>query len=141
MDYPRDIQDLDSSFDNERHSTYKKRTRTIMTPGQNELLMRFFMVDPFPPTEIREDLARNLKIKPRTVQIWFQNQRQKAKQRGEEMMSTDQWQPQPFIDYSIPNVTPKRSRLDILADIAYEEYCKIFLNKQNENDQLGLPQS
>ncbi|KCZ77433.1 hypothetical protein H311_01555, partial [Anncaliia algerae PRA109] len=41
----------------------------------------------------------------------------------------------------IPNVAPKRSRLDILADIAYEEYCKIFLNKQNENDQLGLPQS
>ncbi|RVD92034.1 zinc finger domain-containing protein [Tubulinosema ratisbonensis] len=137
MDNPKDnTNDTDSGYELDRHGSYKKRTRTIMTPTQNELLMRFFMIDPFPPTEIREDLARNLRIKPRTVQIWFQNQRQKAKQRGEDMSGIEPWSQQQFIDYSIPNTQYKKSRLDILADIAYEEYCKINLNKQNENDSL-----
>lgn len=137
MEYSKDNNsDLDSGYELDRHGSYKKRTRTIMTPSQNELLMRFFLIDPFPPTEIREDLARNLKIKPRTVQIWFQNQRQKAKQRGEDIGGMEAWPQHQLMDIPIPNVQFKKSKLDILADIAYEEYCKINLCRQNESDCL-----
>lgn len=62
------------------NSKIKKRCRTIMTPYQSRVLRRVLDHTAFPSTEVREQLARMLGMKPRTVQIWFQNQRQKSRQ-------------------------------------------------------------
>lgn len=59
---------------------YKKRVRTVMTPMQSELLKRYFRINSFPTAETRAAISTTLGMKPRTVQIWFQNQRQKMKQ-------------------------------------------------------------
>lgn len=61
----------------------KKRCRTIMTPYQSKVLHRVLEHTAFPSTEVREQLARMLGMKPRTVQIWFQNQRQKSRQQSQ----------------------------------------------------------
>lgn len=61
----------------------KKRNRTIMSNSQSTFLRNFFKKTPFPDTSTREALARHLQMKPRTVQIWFQNMRQKNKPKGE----------------------------------------------------------
>ncbi|KAI5162097.1 hypothetical protein NEAUS03_1913 [Nematocida ausubeli] len=58
---------------------YKKRVRTVMTPVQNESLRRYFQINPFPSSEARLSISSSLGMRPRTVQIWFQNQRQKMK--------------------------------------------------------------
>ncbi|KAL0265699.1 UNVERIFIED_CONTAM: hypothetical protein PYX00_011413 [Menopon gallinae] len=73
----RAADDEDKRETSESRDVPAKRTRTIMTPEQNNLLMKFFLIDPFPSTEVRKNLAKSLGIRPRTVQIWFQNQRQK----------------------------------------------------------------
>lgn len=58
-----------------------RRSRTVMSAVQNRTLMEHFETNQFPSTEAREELSRVLGMKPRTIQIWFQNQRQKAKAR------------------------------------------------------------
>ena len=58
----------------------RKRCRTVMTPHQSRMLRRVLEQTAFPSTEVRESLAKMLGMKPRTVQIWFQNQRQKSRQ-------------------------------------------------------------
>lgn len=58
----------------------KKRCRTVMTASQSRVLRKVLEQTAFPSTEIRENLAKLLGMKPRTVQIWFQNQRQKSRQ-------------------------------------------------------------
>lgn len=105
-----------------------KRTRTIMTPEQNNVLMKFFLIDPFPSTEIRKNLAKSLGIRPRTVQIWFQNQRQKAKNRSHGVQRSEIWPT--YTNFPIPNKVTRKSSLDVLADVAYEEYCR-FHNKKD----------
>ncbi|KAJ1970225.1 hypothetical protein IWQ62_000052 [Dispira parvispora] len=59
----------------------KRRTRTVTSPEQTELLMQVLRQTSFPSTEVRERLASMLGMTPRAVQVWFQNQRQKAKNR------------------------------------------------------------
>lgn len=60
-------------------SVKKKRHRTILTTSQNNFLYSMFEKDAFPATEVREELARSIGVPQKTVQIWFQNQRQKHK--------------------------------------------------------------
>ncbi|AFM98418.1 homeobox domain-containing protein [Encephalitozoon hellem ATCC 50504] len=65
-----------------------KSPRTRMTGSQIKTLMACFQDNPFPTTATRQELSKILNISPRTVQIWFQNQRQKTKnraRRGSEM--------------------------------------------------------
>lgn len=57
----------------------QKRSRTVMTAGQCKVLKNVLAKTCFPSTELRLHLAKMLGMKPRTIQIWFQNQRQKAK--------------------------------------------------------------
>jgi hypothetical protein len=59
----------------------KKRTRTMMTPFQNKVLRRILARTCFPSATLRNSLSQMLGISSRTIQIWFQNQRQKAKQK------------------------------------------------------------
>ncbi|KNE56059.1 hypothetical protein AMAG_01902 [Allomyces macrogynus ATCC 38327] len=60
----------------------RRRNRTIMSAFQTCVLRRVLALTAFPSTQVREMLAAELGMPPRTVQIWFQNQRQKAKARA-----------------------------------------------------------
>lgn len=51
-----------------------KRKRA--TASQTQTLQNVFARTAFPSTALREALARSLGMRPRTVQIWFQNKRQ-----------------------------------------------------------------
>ncbi|KAI8872896.1 hypothetical protein GQ42DRAFT_107249, partial [Ramicandelaber brevisporus] len=57
----------------------KTRTRNITTNAQYRVLQRVFAYTLFPSSSIRAHLAEQLKMAPRTVQVWFQNQRQKIR--------------------------------------------------------------
>ena len=69
-----------TEYSNKELKAMKKRCRTVMTPSQSRVLRKVLDQTAFPSTEIRENLAKLLGMKPRTVQIWFQNQRQKSRQ-------------------------------------------------------------
>lgn len=69
-----------TEYSNKELKAMKKRCRTVMTPSQSRVLRKVLEQTAFPSTEIRENLAKLLGMKPRTVQIWFQNQRQKSRQ-------------------------------------------------------------
>ncbi|KAJ2653467.1 Short stature homeobox protein 2 [Coemansia sp. RSA 1250] len=58
-----------------------KGKRKRASPQQLEVLNRVFASTSFPSTEMRNRLARELGMTPRTVQIWFQNKRQASRQR------------------------------------------------------------
>jgi len=60
-------------------SSAKRRNRVHLTPSQHTHLAFHLEAQPFPSKERRLQLATELGIEPRTVQIWFQNQRQKAR--------------------------------------------------------------
>lgn len=56
-----------------------KPKRKRASPYQMAVLRQHFLKDPFPSTETRQMLASKLGMTPRSVQIWFQNQRQHTK--------------------------------------------------------------
>ncbi|KAJ2359006.1 hypothetical protein IWW50_000066 [Coemansia erecta] len=58
-----------------------KGKRKRASPQQLEVLNEVFASTSFPSTEMRNRLARQLGMTPRTVQIWFQNKRQASRQR------------------------------------------------------------
>ncbi|KAJ1835983.1 hypothetical protein LPJ63_000699 [Coemansia sp. RSA 2711] len=58
-----------------------KGKRKRASPQQLEVLNKVFASTSFPSTEMRNRLARELGMTPRTVQIWFQNKRQASRQR------------------------------------------------------------
>lgn len=60
----------------------QKRIRTVMTPHQYKVLRKVLQHTSFPPSELRTQLSKVLNMPSRTIQIWFQNQRQKSKQQG-----------------------------------------------------------
>ncbi|KAG6864813.1 hypothetical protein C0991_006999 [Blastosporella zonata] len=59
--------------------TKKKRTRTLTTPHQAAVLHALLAKSRFPNTAVREEVGRSIGLTARKVQIWFQNQRQKAR--------------------------------------------------------------
>ncbi|CAM0141431.1 hypothetical protein VKS41_003860 [Umbelopsis sp. WA50703] len=59
-----------------RYSTSIKAKRKRASAGQLDVLNRVFTQTFFPSTEMRNELAKQLGMSPRTVQIWFQNKRQ-----------------------------------------------------------------
>ncbi|KAH9466054.1 hypothetical protein MJO29_007726 [Puccinia striiformis f. sp. tritici] len=65
--------------DNDPSAMSKKRSRTLTTPSQQRRLMQILEQTRFPSTDLREQLARELGMTPRRVQIWFQNRRQGMK--------------------------------------------------------------
>ncbi|KAJ2787711.1 hypothetical protein GGI15_000482 [Coemansia interrupta] len=64
-----------------RSSPPIKGKRKRASPQQLEILNKVFSSTSFPPTDMRNSLARELGMTPRTVQIWFQNKRQASRQR------------------------------------------------------------
>ncbi|KAJ2743147.1 hypothetical protein GGI20_003975 [Coemansia sp. BCRC 34301] len=63
--------------------TSRRRTRTTLTPYQLRVLFRVWERTQYPSSDLRYRLATSLMMTPRNVQIWFQNQRQKTKERAE----------------------------------------------------------
>lgn len=57
----------------------KKKKRTFITKEALNKLLLAFKKDPFPSAKRRSLLAKKINIPLRSVQIWFQNQRQKIK--------------------------------------------------------------
>ncbi|GBE85995.1 hypothetical protein SCP_0805190 [Sparassis crispa] len=57
----------------------KKRTRTLTTAHQSAVLHALLAQSRFPTTAMREEVGRSIGLSARKVQIWFQNQRQKAR--------------------------------------------------------------
>lgn len=59
--------------------TMVKPKRKRASPVQVSILKQYYKKNPFPDTECRHFLACKLNMTPRSVQIWFQNQRQHDK--------------------------------------------------------------
>ena len=57
-----------------------RRTRQSFSWRQVAVLEQVFEQDPLPRQALRAQLAERLGVLPRTVQVWFQNRRQKQKQ-------------------------------------------------------------
>ena len=55
--------------------------RSTVTSTQAAVLLQFFEREPFPETSAREQLAAQLGLQARTVQVWFQNRRQRQRRR------------------------------------------------------------
>lgn len=53
--------------------------RWVPEPGDVELLERVFELEKWPGRELRHQLAERLHVRPRQVQVWFQNKRQRTK--------------------------------------------------------------
>ena len=117
---------FNSHHSNIMHEATRKRTRTVMTPEQSKVLYAVLRETYFPSTQMREVLAKKLNMKPRTVQIWFQNQRQKKKTQksyknfGERAI------------YSDGMLTPPLMPLDMLACAALNLEKSFAIQKQFE---------
>ncbi|KAK7037887.1 homeobox protein OTX1 [Favolaschia claudopus] len=68
----------------------KKRTRTLTTPHQSAVLHALLAESRFPTTAKREEVGRSIGLSARKVQIWFQNQRQKARRPGSQSEASSQ---------------------------------------------------
>ncbi|KAI0824395.1 hypothetical protein BC628DRAFT_434198 [Trametes gibbosa] len=79
----------------------KKRTRTLTTPHQAAVLHALLAQSRFPTTQMREEVGRSIGLSARKVQIWFQNQRQKARRpRGQAATSAPLTRPPQFGPFS-----------------------------------------
>lgn len=58
-----------------------KLSRWQIRPGSSAqtLLEKVYSMDPFPSMETRRELAKQLHVTPRQVQVWFQNKRQRER--------------------------------------------------------------
>ena len=64
-------------LDGVRGSRIYKRSK--ISPEATVILTRFFEKQPLPDLETRQSLAASLGMTPRSVQVWFQNRRQRSK--------------------------------------------------------------
>ncbi|EGN97533.1 hypothetical protein SERLA73DRAFT_161532 [Serpula lacrymans var. lacrymans S7.3] len=87
----------------------KKRTRTLTTPHQSAVLHALLAQSRFPTTAMREEVGRQIGLSARKVQIWFQNQRQKARRPRSEgsapLTRPPQYGPFPNMPTSAPSET------------------------------------
>ncbi|KAJ7279326.1 hypothetical protein C8J57DRAFT_132520 [Mycena rebaudengoi] len=82
----------------------KKRTRTLTTPHQSAVLHALLAQSRFPTTAMREEVGRSIGLSARKVQIWFQNQRQKARRPGSQSDTSQSGAAQQYSSFQ--NATP-----------------------------------
>jgi len=58
------------------------KTRWVIDASDVELLEQMFDHNPFSGRQVRQELALRLQVRPRQVQVWFQNKRQKLRSQG-----------------------------------------------------------
>jgi hypothetical protein len=63
----------------ESHAGAIRKKRNKCSPEQLRQLEKFFATNRNPTGKIREDLSRRIQMPERSVQVWFQNKRAKAK--------------------------------------------------------------
>ncbi|KAL6051571.1 Homeobox protein yox1 [Balamuthia mandrillaris] len=63
----------------------KKRKRRRTSPEEQRILEAVFEREQMPDRQVRLNLARQLNMTPREVQVWFQNKRQKLKRNNESL--------------------------------------------------------
>ena len=68
-------------FSSDEKAFSKKRSRMILSPFQTKVLARVFQKTAFPSSLVRNNLSKTIGIPSRNIQIWFQNQRQKIRQK------------------------------------------------------------
>jgi hypothetical protein len=68
-----------SFFIKKKMNTTTTRKRTHLKPSQVTVLQESFNNNPLPDSSVRSRLARELDVTERTIQIWFQNRRAKAR--------------------------------------------------------------
>jgi hypothetical protein len=128
------------------------QTRKRLTDYQQEVLENAYTQTSFPSSKIRDKLAEFLGIHSRTVQIWFQNRRQRMRQKSSVECLTPDTKNTPknssqlfsclsfkhhpsMISITLPSPvkTPcKTNNLDILASIASLEKKKKELDSEME---------
>ncbi|KDQ51793.1 hypothetical protein JAAARDRAFT_499496 [Jaapia argillacea MUCL 33604] len=114
----------------------KKRTRTLTTPHQAAVLHALLAQSRFPTTAMREDVGRQIGLSARKVQIWFQNQRQKAKrprsQGGAPLTRPPQYGP-------FPNAPPSAGQYSSSSQVGpgYEGLSPIEAGPSSSSRQLA----
>lgn len=89
-----------------------KRVRTLLTLEQSRVLHELLQQTCFPSTKVREDVAAQLGLSPRKVQVFFQNKRQKQRKKSNLSASSAQLQkiaPKPD---SPPSTVPEHGASD-----------------------------
>ncbi|XP_045207028.2 pituitary homeobox 1-like [Mercenaria mercenaria] len=80
----------------------KKKARTNYTNEQVQTLLKIFHENPYPDSEMMEDIAKDLSINEKQVKIWFQNKRARWRRRVNDNKNN---QPQSFLPMS-PMLSP-----------------------------------
>ncbi|PLW17912.1 hypothetical protein PCASD_08808 [Puccinia coronata f. sp. avenae] len=121
--------------DNDSSMQVKKRSRTLTTPSQQRRLMQILEKTRFPSTEVREQLARELGMTPRRVQIWFQNRRQGMKK------ALEQKTEQETMESSMPDFARPRGYSFGTYPPAVDAYGQPGLHPLPEGESVtaGLP--
>ena len=60
-------------------SEKSKMSRWQIGNGSLSVLEQVYSLDPFPGLDARRELAKQLNVSPRQVQVWFQNKRQRER--------------------------------------------------------------
>nr|XP_010960353.1 PREDICTED: divergent paired-related homeobox [Camelus bactrianus] len=62
-----------------KHQKYPLRKRTMFTKKQLASLNFFFSKNPYPSPSLQREMALEMEIHPRVLQVWFKNRRAKLK--------------------------------------------------------------
>lgn len=116
----------------------RRRKRTVLTVKQHKVLAKFFEGCAFPDSEQRVSLGKTLNMTPRTVQIWFQNQRQKIRNQYGDSKSSQYSE-----DDSVETAEDTRrsppnhiKSLKVLANAAFVEYSRKFDSPRQDDTKL-----
>lgn len=63
---------------------------SIFTEAQREALEEAFAIDPLPNAEAKTRIAESMGVSPKSVQLWFQNQRSKLRKREKKRQAREE---------------------------------------------------
>lgn len=111
----------------EMDNNFNKKKRKRTAPEQLKVLEDIFNAHQHPNLSLRNQLAHQLGMTPRSVQIWFQNRRAKA--RNMEFNTSAGPTPSSLSIHSSPPSPPSTSPLDPTASSSLDEsvYKSIYL--------------
>lgn len=99
---------------NHRNTTILSKPKNIF---QIELLSRVFNITKFPSEEVKRDLSIILSLSYKSIQIWFQNKRQRSKIEGKISARTERGE---FISHNHLILIAIDVYLDIKNDAEYD---------------------
>ncbi|XP_052258046.1 pituitary homeobox x-like [Dreissena polymorpha] len=87
---PQTDAESECSGDKESDKKSKKPARTNYTKEQLQSLVKFFHENPYPDSEMMENIAKDFGIKDTNIKIWFQNKRARWRRRVENINNSTQ---------------------------------------------------